>query len=469
MISNFTSIIRKLKSKFWLLQLIQMMERLTYAALVLQMAVYISQKDLVGGLGFEHTDKGTIFFFWALVQNLTPIFAGPYADKFGRRNVLILAIIIASLGYFTSAYQTEFYPFLFSVLIIGFGLGIYRPALYGMIAENVDENTSSIAWGINVMLINFAVFFSPPLAKFLEDISWQFFFIGLGIILLLSIIPVLFIENKKQDIDSNNIIKDSIKSLFNRNVIYIVLILSGFMIIYMQFYETLPNFIYDWVDTSLLINQFNLPDFMTMQTASGKMIDFKWLYNINSGFIILAVVFVSWLLSGIKTTTALILGVIIASIGLLVSGFTNVGSITVIGMLIYTLGEMITNPQFSKYISGIAPDNKKSTYMGFINISLAIGLALGSVLGGYLYKNYGEKSGLAIKYLNEYYNLTIGINHSNALEKLAELSGQNNEQLIELLWTTYNPHYFWIVFAFIGLISALLLYIYSKTILRKVD
>ena len=66
---NIFTQIRSFSKEFWLLNLIQMIERLAYSALVLQMAVYISQKDIVGGLHWEHTTKGLIFFVWALVQN----------------------------------------------------------------------------------------------------------------------------------------------------------------------------------------------------------------------------------------------------------------------------------------------------------------------------------------------------------------------------------------------------------------
>lgn len=459
---KFLFSLKSLESSFWILQIIQMIERLAYAALVLQMAVYISQKDLVGGLHLEHTDKGIIFFFWALIQNLTPVFLGGLADKFGRKRLLIISILIAVTGYFATAFQRDFYPFLFSVIIIGFGLGLYRPALYGLIASKLNDRNSSLAWGINVMLINFAVFFSPPLAKYLESISWNFFFIGLGIILILSLIPVFLLEKDRINLSNNNTvyIKDTFSNLLKPGVIYIILILSGFMMIYMQFYETLPNFIYDWVDTSVLVTKLNLPAFMTMKTEMGIMIDFKWLYNLNSGFIIIAVVFVNWLLADFKVIYGLITGIVIASIGITVSGFSQAGSVTVIGMLIYTLGEMITNPKFNQYMSSIAPDNKKSAYMGFISLSMAIGLGGGSLLGGYLYKNFAEKSGLAMKYLEQNFNISDGINHSNSMEKLMEITNSGLVQATDLLWNTYNPHYIWLVFLSVGILSALLLLLY---------
>ncbi|GAB1370965.1 hypothetical protein MASR1M45_10270 [Candidatus Kapaibacterium sp.] len=206
----------KFSKIFWLLQSNQMIERLVYSALVLQMAVYISQKDLHGGLGFEHTDKGLIFFVWALVQNLTPVFTGGLSDKYGRKKILVISILIAALGYFITGFQREFYPFLFSVIMIGFGLGLYRPAINGLIASNINNANSSIAWAINITLINFAVFFSPPLAKYLEEVSWVIFFSGLSLILLLSLIPIFIFKDESPTIE-NISIKELFKSTLSRS------------------------------------------------------------------------------------------------------------------------------------------------------------------------------------------------------------------------------------------------------------
>jgi MFS family permease len=230
----------------------------------------------------------------------------------------------------------------------------------------------------------------------------------------------------------------------------------------MQFYETLPNFIYDWIDTSMIVKDLNLPKFMSMETELGMMIDFKWLYNINSGFIILAVVFVSWLIKKSRITEGLIIGLCFSTLGLLISGWSQYGYIAVSGMLIYTLGEMITNPKFSEYMAKIAPSNQKSTYMGFINLSMALGLGLGSLIGGYLYNNYAEKSSLAKDFILNNYKLTENISHQNSVSKLMELKGLSYHHTTEFLWNTYNPQYIWLVFLFIGFASIISLYLYSR-------
>ncbi|GAB1370964.1 hypothetical protein MASR1M45_10260 [Candidatus Kapaibacterium sp.] len=235
--------------------------------------------------------------------------------------------------------------------------------------------------------------------------------------------------------------------------------------IYMQFYETLPNFIYDWIDTGKIAETLKLPFFMLSETPLGLAIDFKWLYNINSGFTVIGAVLISILIKKYNTMNGLLLGLIIATFGILISGLTNNSSYLIIGMMTYTLGEMITNPKFSQYMSEIAPVNKKSMFMGYINLALAIGFGMGSLIGGFLYKNYSEKSGLAIKYLHE----ELGINnatHKNAFSLLMEKKNIGYGDATNLLWNYYNPELIWIIFGVIGIVSFAMLLWGKRTAIK---
>ncbi|PKL86034.1 MAG: hypothetical protein CVV22_05750 [Ignavibacteriae bacterium HGW-Ignavibacteriae-1] len=461
---NIFTQIRSFSKEFWLLNLIQMIERLAYSALVLQMAVYISQKDIVGGLHWEHTTKGMIFFVWALVQNLIPVLTGGLADKFGRKNMIFISIFFAIIGFYLFAFQREFTGVMTAAVFVGIGLGSFKPALQGLISNSMRDKFTSIGWGLNIMLINVAFFFAPALSKYLEEISWQIFFIVTGSILII-IIPLLFLikdDNDKIKNEPSITIKEILIGVLRPQILSFVIIMGGFAIIYMQFYETLPNFIYDWVDTSQVAKALNLPDYMLMTTSLGTMIDFKWLYTLNSSFIVLGVVTVSWLMSGVKLRYAIMFGITTASLGLFVSGATQIGSMAVLGMLIYTLGEMITNPRYLEYMASLGTKSRRSVYLGYLNISFAIGLAGGSLLGGFLYNEYSEKSTLAIRYLEAQQVDMTQITHSNAMDKVVQFTNTSIQESTSMLWDLYSPNKIWYIFLGIGIFSTLLIYLHSR-------
>ena len=138
------------------------------------------------------------------------------------------------------------------------------------------------------------------------------------------------------------------------------------------------------------------------------------------------------------------------------------GVITISGIIIYTFGEMITNPKFTEHLGSIAPEKSKSMYLSYLNISLAFGLGFGSLLGGFFYGRYGEKATLAMGYLNKNFDIQSDINLSQSIEILCKESGLNHAQVTDLLWREYDPYLVWMPFIIIGLISVTGMVIYSR-------
>lgn len=211
-----------------------------------------------------------------MVQNFIPVITGGLADKYGRKNIIITSLIVAASGFYFFAFQREFWGVMFAAILVGVGLGSFKPASQGMLSNSMKDRYTAVGWGMNIMLINVAFFFAPALSKYLEDISWQVFFISTGSILLIIIPLVHFINNELSSPGDDDKIsmKEILLGVIRPKIISFVVIMGGFTMIYMQFYETLPNFIYDWVDTSNLAQSLNLPEYMLMETSLGKMIDF---------------------------------------------------------------------------------------------------------------------------------------------------------------------------------------------------
>lgn len=439
-----------------------MAERLAFWCVLLQLPVYIAQKDAIGGLGWEQTTKGVIFFWWALAQNITPIFAGGFADRYGNRRILALSAVLIVAGYSAMALNTQFWGFLAGALLLGFGSGIFKPALYGLAAKSLTEKSASAGWGVYAMAINSAVFMGPPLAIFLKGIAWEAVFFGAALVFSAGLIALPFIKitGGQSSIESPaQILKNTLAELSGPRVYIFLLLMSGFTIVYMQFYETLPNFILDWTDSGAIAQY--LPSFMTSPTHRGEQIAFEWYYNLNAGLIAAGVAFASWYFSRFNYLVAISFGAVTASIGLFVSGATPFAGLTIAGFLIYTFGEMITNPKFNEYMARAAGATQKSTYMGLLNLSWAVGLGGGSLLGGYLYKHFGEKSLMAIAYLESRYGIA-GIQSSEAFLKLCEIAKLNPIEAEALLWSEYSPWLAWAPFLIIGIASAAGLLIYKR-------
>lgn len=443
----------------------QMLEKSAYVIVLMQMPIYLAQKDIVGGLYLDQTMKGYIFFAWAMVQRITPFFTGGFTDKIGYRKTLMISFVFIVMSYLVMGMTNNFTIFIAGIMLLGFGSGIFLPALQASLTTTINKENESTAWGIYFMLINLGVFFSPFMSIYFKGISWQFVFLGSAILFTINFIILFFVKFDRTEIieSEKNVISEIFTNFFKSEVILFVLLMSGFIMIYMQFYETFPNFFIDWIDTTAVVSTFNLPESFIMSTARGNILSYEILRVINSGLIILAIVPLSWLMNKFLRLNGLMTGIALATLGIIFCGFSMNGSISIFGILIYTFGEMIVNPKFVEQMNSMANKGKKALYMSYLNISFALGLGGGALLGGYIYNYYGEKAFLASNYLKEHFNIQ-NVDLTQSMNRLVEKTGLTHQQATDLLWNTYNPWWIWLLFAGFGVLALVGLVYYKRRI-----
>jgi len=457
--------LRGFKRAFWMVNAMEMLERLAYYGVRVVIPIYIAQADEINGLHFTQVEKGYIFMVWALVQSLVPVFSGGFADRYGYKKTIAVSIAIKIVGYLMMATQREFWPFLIGCCVLAAGTAIFKPGIQGTLVKTLDKRNSSIGWGTFYMLVNIGGFLGPPLAHFLYGWSWPTVFYGCAVIVSLNFLMLLTYKGIPAGGDQSGglikIAKMTLKNICKPRLAVFIQIMSGVWLMFMQLFDLLPNFIVDWVDSSMIVQTFHLPAMFTVETARGIQITQEWLINANAGLIILCVVFVTWLVARIRRVHSILMGIIISSIGLIVAGFTMSGYMCLMGILCFSLGEMLASPKMDEYLGVIAPEGEKALYMGYANIPLAIGWAYGSFLAGNVYDKMGDKANLAIRYLAENYNITENIARPEAMIKLQEFLNIDAVEATNLLWKTYNPYELWYPFAAIGFASAMGIFFYS--------
>ena len=450
---------------FWMVNIMEMFERLAYYGVRVVIPIYIAQADEPGGLHFSQIDKGVIFLWWAVVQSLVPMFSGGFADRYGYKKTIAFSIVLKIIGYLMMATQHEFWPFLFGCCVLAAGTAIFKPGVQGTMCKTLTKENSSIGWGTFYMLVNIGGFLGPPLAHYLYGWSWAAVFYGCAVIVSLNFLMLL--TYKEVDSGTSNhtgiwhVFVTTARNFMNLKLVVFILIMSGFWLMFMQLFDMLPNFIVDWVDSSKLVADLGIPDWMLQGNSTrGTQLSQEWMINANAGLIVLTVVFFSWIVSRLRRVHAITIGVLISSLGLIFAGFTTSGYLCIAGILVFSVGEMLASPKMLEYLGVIAPEDQKGLYMGYANIPLAIGWGYGSLYGGQIYDKMGDKANLAMDYLQKNYNVT-DIARSDAMVKLQEVSGLDAQTATNLLWDAYDPYKLWYQFAAIGIASAVAMVFYS--------
>ena len=451
---------------FWMVNIMEMLERLAYYGVRVVIPIYIAQADEIGGLHFSQTDKGIIFLWWALFQSLVPMISGGFADRYGYKKTIAVSVIVKVIGYLMMATQREFWPFLIGCCVLALGTAIFKPGVQGTMCQSLTKKNSSVGWGTFYMLVNIGGFLGPPLAHFLYGISWPAVFYGCAGIVSLNLLMLFTYKDPSAGGDqTGSILKVlwiTIKKIFNVRLLIFIAIMSGFWLMFMQLFDMLPNFIVDWVDSSALVRDLGLPEWMQQANSPrAPQVAQEWLINSNAGLIVLAVIFVSYLVSRMRRVHSIFIGITIGSVGLILAGFTTSGYICLAGILVFSVGEMLSSPKMNEYLGVIAPEGEKGLYMGYANIPQGIGWGVGSVFAGHVYDKMGDKANLALDYLANNHNLS-GIERPDAMNKLVEVTGMSHQEVTDLLWAQYHPYELWYQFAAIGFASAIAMLFYAK-------
>ncbi|MBU0520321.1 MFS transporter, partial [bacterium] len=156
---------------------------------------------------------------------------------------------------------------------------------------------------------------------------------------------------------------------------------------------------------------------------TGRQVNPEYLIKFDATAIVCFQIIVSYIIARWNPFNAMVGGVIIASIGIGATAYLHNGWPVVIAIIIFAFGEMMASPKSQEYIGRIAPMNKKALYMGYYFWAVALGNLFGGILSGQLYGSLARDM--------------------------------------------QRPDIMWLIFAAMGIFTALILVAYDRLIIRK--
>jgi dipeptide/tripeptide permease len=494
--------IKSYNKTFWLANLMEMIERWAYYGVRLVLALYIVGATAQGGLEFNHIQKGNIYLWWAIIASFLPMFTGGFADRYGYKKTIAIAVAMKIVGYLLMATQKEYIPFFIGCMILAAGTGLFKPGVQGLLAHNVTSKTASVGWGVFYELVNFGAFIAGLMATPLRDsYGWGAVFYFNTALVALNFLPLLLFKEPDVPRPENkgglgatlsemfDILVVSLRDIIQPRLFTFILISSGFWFAFHQLFDLLPNFLDDWVHASTL-PVIPLPTIVTpaitlpfatipattimapysFLTATGAVAPEKVL-NLNSGFILLAMVPIAFLASKFRALTAINMGIMASIVGIIVAGLTQNGWYAIAGILIFTLGEMLSSPRTNDYLASIAPEDKKGLYLGYANVPSGIGWAIGSIFAGNVYEHHGDKVNFARHWLETQGGMTAeavkAIPKEKVMETLAAKMNTTIPEATTALWNMHSPQNIWLIFAAVGLVSLIGMMIYNYVITKQ--
>jgi POT family proton-dependent oligopeptide transporter len=478
---SFFGVMKSYNKNFWVASGMELFERWAWYGLFAVLALYLTGSTDEGGLGFTHIEKGQIMGYVTGILYLLPMITGVIADKIGYKRSLIIAYVLLMTGYYfmgeVSSYSSVFLVFLW----VAVGAAMFKPVASAIITKNTDESNSTLGFGIFYMMVNIGGFVGPAMSSTLRtQFGWKIIFLQAAIVIGINLIILLLFYKETDRVKSTETMGEAILSSFKNmweavkdtRLSVLLVIMVGFWTMFNQLFYTLPTFIEDWVDTAALHNSIAeiSPWLASFMSGGGTSINPEMLINIDAGAIIVFQLLVSYFVLKMRHVSAMITGFIIASIGIGITFYTGNGLYTIIGIVIFAIGEMMTNPTFSSFIALISPKGKEALYMGTYFLPIFLGNILTGFISGNLYQAWSDKiSLLQIEMASrniEMPEISKEFTKNDYFASASEKLGMTQTEMTQMVWDTYNPNKIWYVIVAIGIVTILALAIYDRMVIR---
>ncbi len=375
---------------FWLVIMMEFFERGAFYGLMSVLSVYLALPKIEGGLGFSKVSIGIIKSTIQPILYALPILSGALSERYGYKPFLVFSFFFLSLGYFLSGIVESYKLIFLTLIIMAIGAGFFKPLIVATISRTTKEKDSSFAFGIYYWSINLGATIFPFLVGYLKILSWKYVFYLSSLLTFLMLFPSIFLykepEKEKNLKPLKVVLKEIILVLKDFRFIGLIIIYSiGFWVLYFQMYDSVLWYFKDYINMEPINNFIN------------KIFNINFQFNeahitvLNAFTIILLQIFVSKITNEFKPLPTMISGIFIAIFGMFLFGFFQSPYTFVLGIFIFSIGEMVAHPKFISYISIISPKDKKALYMGYIFLYGVIGSGIGGILAGFSYHFFVEK------------------------------------------------------------------------------
>jgi len=215
---------------------------------------------------------------------------------------------------------------------------------------------------------------------------------------------------------------DTQKFVDHAKFLLMIVLYSGFWVLYFQMFDSVLWYVQAYVDASSLNSAIN--SFLGLfGIQSNWFFDVEHVTVINAGTIIILQLIISSIVKNKKAMPTMITGIVFATIGMAMLAVSTHIWVFIAGIVIFSIGEMTAHPKFISYVGLTAPSDKKAMYMGYIFLYGVFGSSVGGIVGAKLYVYFVD--------------------------------------------TLNQPRTLWIVFSMIGVVTIISLLLYNKFLAPK--
>ncbi|WP_322906095.1 MFS transporter [Paenibacillus campi] len=358
-----------------------------FGRLVTSMSVPFLAIYLTSTLHVPATQTGLIIAGSSLAGVLVSFYGGYISDRIGRKKVMLVSVCCWSFVFFGFAAAEYVWMFFVVNVLNGICRSTFEPAARALLSDTTPPEHRLLVFNLRYAAINIGVVFGPLIGLQLGSGASTFpFFITGGVYVLYSMVlmlqfiihPLTKLQTYKADISVKPNMREALRVTSSDRIFLPVLIGMIFCVLgYAHFDSTLAQFLA-----------------ITPDITDGSKI-FSYMIAMNAVVVLIVQYPLVRTARRFRPIVPLVLGNILVSLSLVMFGLAHSLPVFMIGVFIFTVGEVLMFTMMDMLIDHIAPAGWKGTYFGTMGFN-NIGAMVAPVVGGMLVQHFAVYGGIIV-------------------------------------------------------------------------
>jgi MFS family permease len=364
-------IYREYPRDFWMMIVVNFVDRLGGSLLFPFFALYVTKKFNVG-----MTEVGGLFAIFFISSFIGAFPGGALTDRFGRKGIIIFSLIASSVSTLFMGFVNEFQVFLMVAFISGIFTDVGGPAYEAVFMDMLPQEKRASGFGIRRVAFNLAIVLGPVIGGFLAARSYLALFIIDSIVSGIVAVMVFLLIPETKPAAVVGIEPESTAQTFKG---YLQVLRDGKFMAF-TFVCLLTWLVYMNVNTTLGV--FLRDQHGVSESGYGSLI------SINAAMVVLFQFPITRRLERHSPMLMMALGAFFIAFGLLLYGLVSTYWWFAIAMAILTVGEMVTIPIANAVVAHFSPEEMRGRYNFIYGNSWGISFAIGPYLAGLVLDHY---------------------------------------------------------------------------------
>jgi MFS family permease len=319
------------------------------------------------------TTIGAVFLVSTGFGALGQMIGGEVADRFGRRNIMILAMSSRAVIFVGISlviyYSNDFLSIAALVVCSSFVGSLFEPASNAMVADVVTPSKRLEAYGLLRIGQNIGWTLGPLLGGLLAIWGYSTLYLLTAICsATVAVIIFMFVkESSRLDLGRKRLGILDLKEIREHAAPFLMFSIFS---------------IFLWLVMAQMSSVYSV--YSTSEVGM-SVTEIGYLYAINGIIVVVAQLPLARYIIRFRMSTVTAVGGLVYAAGYFSVAFASDFWMLAGSMVVITFGEIITSPASMNLVANLSPENERGRYMGLFGLFTSTGWSLGPFVGGILY------------------------------------------------------------------------------------